>query len=164
MWRKSQDCENEVKVKLSLPDWHVHLTIFLQTKYSWPMTCSNWRTDNDENVTQVTGPWKWGHNQVTPATDIYTLQCINRPNIVDLSLIVIEKHICSWKCDASHWTVKMRSRSSDTCQTDMYTIQYIYRPNIDDLYLTVIEKQTCSRKCDTSHWTVNMRSRSSDTC
>lgn len=30
---KSQDCENEVKVKLYLPDWHVHLIIFLQTKY-----------------------------------------------------------------------------------------------------------------------------------
>jgi hypothetical protein len=58
MWCKSQDCEN---------DWHVRLTIFLQTKYSWPMTCSNWRTDNDENVTQVTEPWKWGQDQVTPA-------------------------------------------------------------------------------------------------
>ena len=67
MWRKSQDCENEVTVKLYLPEWHVHLTIFLQTKYSWPMTCSNWRTDNDENVTQVTEPWKWGQDQVTPA-------------------------------------------------------------------------------------------------
>ena len=30
------------------------------------MTCSNWRTDNDENVTQVTEPWKWGQDQVTP--------------------------------------------------------------------------------------------------
>ena len=67
------------------------------------------------------------------------------------------------KCDANHKTVKMRSRSSDTCQTDIYTLQCIYRLNIVDQSLIVIEKQTCSWKCDASHWTMKMRSRSSDT-
>jgi hypothetical protein len=69
-------------------------------------------------------------------------------NIADLSLIVIEKQTCSWKCDTSHWTMKMRSRSSDFWQTDMYTLQCIYWTNIDDLSLTVIEKHICSWKCD----------------
>jgi hypothetical protein len=46
------------------------------------------------------------------------------------------------KCDANHKTVKMRSRSSYTCQIDMYTLQYFYRPNIVDLWLAVIEELT----------------------
>ena len=45
-------------------------------------------------------------------------------------------------CDANHKNVKMRSRSSYTCQTDMYTLQYSYRPNIVDLWLAVIEELT----------------------
>ena len=128
-------------------------------KMCWFLFCQFLVCSWKENVTQITTVKMRSRSSDTFQTDIYTLQWIYRPNILDLSLIVIEKQICSWKCDTSHWTVKMRSRSSDTCQTDMYTLQCIYRPNIDDLSLTVIEKQTCSWKCDTSHWTVKMRSR-----
>jgi hypothetical protein len=46
------------------------------------------------------------------------------------------------KCDANHKTVKMKSRSSYTCQTDMYTLQYFYRPNIVHLWLAVFEELT----------------------
>jgi len=76
------------------------------------MICSNWRTDNDENVTQVTGPWKLGQGQATPVRLTFIPYNVCRLNIVELSVIVIENHT-SWKCDASHWTMKMRS--SDTC-------------------------------------------------
>ena len=34
-------------------------------------------------------------------TDIYTLQCMHRTNIDDISLTVIKKQTCSWKCDAN---------------------------------------------------------------
>ena len=35
--------ENEVKVRLNLPDRHEHLTITPYTKYTWPITVSIWK-------------------------------------------------------------------------------------------------------------------------
>ena len=53
------------------------------------MTCSNWRTDNDENEVKR-----------------LTYYNVCRLNIINC-VIVIENHT-SWKCDTSHWTMKMR--------------------------------------------------------
>ena len=41
----SMDCENEVKVRWRVPDWHVHLRWKAYTKYHWPTTPSYWETD-----------------------------------------------------------------------------------------------------------------------
>ena len=45
MWRKSLDRENEINVRWHLPDWHVHLPMYLHTKYSSPIPYSYWETD-----------------------------------------------------------------------------------------------------------------------
>jgi hypothetical protein len=52
---------------------------------------------------------------------------------MEIIFVYLTQMIEVLQCAANHKTVKMKSRSSYTCQTDMYILQYFYRPNIVDL-------------------------------
>jgi hypothetical protein len=67
-----------------------------------------------------------------------TKQC----HLMEIIFVYLTQMIEVFKCAANHKTVKMKSRSSYTCQTDMYTLQYLYRPNIVHLWLAVFEELT----------------------
>ena len=81
---KSLDRENEVKVKWHLPDWHLHLPMFLHAKYCWPITNCYWETDLIMKMWHKSQDREklYRHNfkmrsrsSDTCTTDIYTFQC-----------------------------------------------------------------------------------------
>ena len=84
-------------------------------------------------------------------TGMHIIKYFYTPNIVDLLHIVLEKQAITQKLHFDHWTMKMRSRSDDTCQLDMYTLQSFHTPNILDLLLIVSEIWTWPPKVNLVH-------------
>ena len=103
--------------------------------------------------------------------DMFTLQCFHEQNILDLLLIVSE--IWTWppKLNLVHWSMKMRSMSSENCLTGMKTLQGMHIPNIVILLLIIHAREnltlqkmltffqvvTESWKWGQGHWTCDWR-------
>ena len=69
----------------------------------------------------------------------YTLQSLNKLNIIYLLVTVFEKQTKNTQFNIDQQTMKMRSRSDDTFGTNIYTLQSFYSPNKDNLLFKVFE-------------------------